>query len=322
MRKDIYLIILTGALLCLQCSLSLSAGGLLCRFSNSGCRRYCKEKGYQGGHCDHSAHCQCEEDTEDEGTIQKLLKKFSNNNPDFKILDDILRKIKEHQERFSSSRRTQDGKYRPLLLLLAVLYRATPVPPHRETQVSEEMLHFLGSQWYTLKLVGHLLRDRLGGTELQEIENIVEYNKMMIAYNLNITRESIALVWVSEFSYTNNITNHCPDHTLIVDHSNKQIILYIFGTRVFPTPSPQDILLDLAAHTAPFLSGEGHAGLVWATRGVISTAVPVLVDNMADFPDYKVIIAGYSLGGGIAQLLALELQTGPSSNLLPHHDNI
>ena len=27
-------------------------------------------------------------------------------------------------------------------------------------------------------------------------------------------------------------------------------------------------------------------------------------------------------GGGIAQLLALELQTGPSSNLLPHHDNI
>ena len=66
---------------------------------------------------------------------------------------------------------------RPLLLLLTVLYRATPVPPQRETQVSEGMLTFLGSQWYTLKLVGHLLRDSLGGAELQEIENIVKYNK-------------------------------------------------------------------------------------------------------------------------------------------------
>merc|ERR1719347_110276 len=144
----------------------------------------------------------------------------------------------------------------------------------------------------------------------------------MIAFHLNITTDSIPLVWVSELGHTSSISNHCPDHTLILDHKNKQIILHIFGTRVFPSPSPQDILLDLAAHTAPFLTGEGHAGLVWATRGVISTAVPVLVDNMRDYPDYRVVIAGYSLGGGIAQLLALELQTGPSSNLLPHTDNI
>ena len=48
---------------------------------------------------------------------------------------------------------------RPMLLLLAVLYRATPVLPQRETLVSEDMLQFLGSQWHTLKMVGHLLRE-------------------------------------------------------------------------------------------------------------------------------------------------------------------
>ena len=66
---------------------------------------------------------------------------------------------------------------RPMLLLLAVLYRATPVLPQRETLVSEDMLQFLGSQWHTLKMVGHLLREGLGGAKLWEIENIVEYNR-------------------------------------------------------------------------------------------------------------------------------------------------
>ena len=87
---------------------------------------------------------------------------------------------------------------------------------------------------------------------------------------------------------------------------------------MFPTPSPQDILLDLAAHTAPFLTGEAHSGLVWGTVLVL-----ILYQGVSWlYMDYQVIIAGYSLGGGIAQLLALELQDGPSHNLLPHHDNI
>eukprot|EP00092_Neocalanus_flemingeri_P014886 GFUD01016077.1.p1 GENE.GFUD01016077.1~~GFUD01016077.1.p1 ORF type:complete len:308 (+),score=92.29 GFUD01016077.1:162-1085(+) len=91
---------------------------------------------------------------------------------------------------------------------------------------------------------------------------------------------------------------------------------------MFPTPSPLDIMMDLAGHTVPFLTGEGHAGLVWGARGVIAVAVPVLVEKMEENKDYQVIIAGYSLGGGIAQLLSLELQLGPSHNLLPPNSSI
>ena len=49
-----------AALLCLPSVLSLSAGGMLCKFTSSGCRRYCKLKGYSGGHCEHGG-CQCQE---------------------------------------------------------------------------------------------------------------------------------------------------------------------------------------------------------------------------------------------------------------------
>ena len=106
----------------------------------------------------------------------------------------------------------------------------------------------------------------------------------MIAYKLNISTQSIPLAWVSELNLAKNmssVTNHCPDHVIILDHKHRysstvlhickvkvfrMIILHIFGTRMFPTPSPQDILMDLAGHTVPFLTGEAHAGLVWGTR--------------------------------------------------------
>jgi hypothetical protein len=77
--------------------------------------------------------------------------------------------------------------------------------------------------------------------------------------------QSIPHAWVSELSQArvaSRVASHCPDHAIIVDHQNKYhiisilvlsggtmlfrvILLHIFGTGVFPTPSPQDILIVL-----------------------------------------------------------------------------
>ena len=77
---------------------------------------------------------------------------------------------------------------RPVLLLLAVLSRAipSPVPPGLATQGPltsnempgrEDLVTFLGSQWHLLKMVGHQLRNRIGGARKDEIENILEFNR-------------------------------------------------------------------------------------------------------------------------------------------------
>ena len=38
-----------------------------------------------------------------------------------------------------------------------------------------------------------------------------------------------------------------------VPHLCRRVVLIILGTKVFPTPAPLDIIMDLAAHSHPFL---------------------------------------------------------------------
>merc|ERR1719474_857638 len=73
--------------------------------------------------------------------------------------------------------------------------------------------------------------------------------------------------------------------------------------------------MDLAGNTIPFLTGEGHAGIVMASRAMIAVTFPLLFQQMEIHKDYPVTVVGYSLGAGIAQLLALELRIGQSQNL-------
>jgi hypothetical protein len=44
------------------------------------------------------------------------------------------------------------------------------------------------------------------------------------------------------------------------------LTLNLLGTRVFPRPNPQDIIMDLAARAAPFAGGVAHEGMVTGTR--------------------------------------------------------
>ena len=79
----------------------------------------------------------------------------------------------------------------------------------------------------------------------------------------------------------------------------------ICGTKVFPAPSVADILMDMYANSVPFHNGVAHQGMVAATNNILARAMDPLAVKMAALPGYKLVILGYSLGAGVAQLVTL-----------------
>ena len=88
-------------------------------------------------------------------------------------------------------------------------------------------------------------------------------------------------------------------------------MLVLLGTKVFPSPSPLDIIMDLAAHSEPFLKvpkahvrikhsifaqGQAHAGMAAGTRNLMKMAVPRVAAQLEANPGYSLLIIGYSLG--------------------------
>ena len=64
-------------------------------------------------------------------------------------------------------------------------------------------------------------------------------------------------MWSSELERTRvHVSEYTPDHVVTIDHQHHLIILTILGTRVFPSPQPMDIMMDLMATSKPFLHGK------------------------------------------------------------------
>ena len=118
------------------------------------------------------------------------------------------------------------------------------------------------------------------------------------------------------------MSDYIPEHVITVHHDNKLIILTILGTRVYPNPQPMDILLDLMANTKPYLSGQAHSGLAWGSANIVKIAVPKLKTLIGQYPGYTVLVLGYSLGAGLAQLVALDCHIGQCHDMLPHNTDI
>ena len=103
----------------------------------------------------------------------------------------------------------------------------------------------------------------------------------------------------------------------MVDDSTKEIVLTVCGTKMFPVPSVADVLMDLYADNVPFHQGVAHKGMALACTNILEMVLDRLVEKLTELPDYKLVILGYSLGAGVAQLLAIELTEGESRARLP-----
>uniref|UniRef100_A0A8D8WTA5 sn-1-specific diacylglycerol lipase n=2 Tax=Cacopsylla melanoneura TaxID=428564 RepID=A0A8D8WTA5_9HEMI len=99
---------------------------------------------------------------------------------------------------------------------------------------------------------------------------------------------------------------------VVADHETKSIVVVIRGSL-----SIRDFLTDLCGMCAK-MEGEGippetmaHSGMLRDTNYVKSTLqeLQILQKAFQQFPDYQLVIAGHSLGAGVAVLLGLQLRS-------------
>lgn len=83
-----------------------------------------------------------------------------------------------------------------------------------------------------------------------------------------------------------------------------------------------EIVKDLFSETIPFLDGQAHMAMANAANNILVLVMDPLVEKLKQLPGYKLVILGYSLGGGVAQLLTLALSLGPSAKKLPANTKV
>ena len=86
---------------------------------------------------------------------------------------------------------------------------------------------------------------------------------------------------------------------------------------MFLVPSAVDIIMDLYANCVPFHRGRAHRGMAAACENVLAKVMDLIVAKLEELKDFKLMVVGYSLGAGVAQLLALRLSEGPEHTRLP-----
>merc|ERR1712025_667090 len=68
-----------------------------------------------------------------------------------------------------------------------------------------------------------------------------------------------------------------------------------------------DIVMDLRAERTSFLDGEAHEGMAIGANNILDKTFHVIRETIENNPDYSIIVAGYSLGAGLAQLFTAQL---------------
>ena len=97
---------------------------------------------------------------------------------------------------------------------------------------------------------------------------------------------------------------HLPAHFLVRDDSRRELVLVLRGTI-----SEADVMTDITAHEAPFLSGTGHEAMVRSAYELYMSLLDEgpegvgLRRHLREHDGYRFVITGHSLGGGVASLL-------------------
>lgn len=112
-----------------------------------------------------------------------------------------------------------------------------------------------------------------------------------------------------------------PAHVLVADHARGAVVLVVRGTI-----SEADVMTDIAAVSSPFLGGYSHAAMARAATSLLCLLVDegphamALPRVMREHPGYRFVVAGHSLGGGVATLLHLLLHARAASGVVPASD--
>jgi len=258
-----------------------------------------------------------------------LIRRLGSEYPDIAIIQDIYREMVSKSKKEVGE---GDNKYRPLTLVLAVLYRfqSREEGMIKEAGVDvddgeerEQLLELLGYYWHLQHHLGKALREGLDKVvDKEKIKAIVQLNRLKITKHLGVEEDLVPLVSISELSrpeqtkadlvvkqfpgstpkVEHHMDQHCPDFVLTIQPEHKAVVLTILGTRIFPRPHPQDLIMDLAARTSEFLGGFAHSGMAAGCRSLEREALPTILEQLRIRNGFSLLIVGYSLGAGLAQL--------------------
>ena len=304
---------------------------LSCRLGQASCKWSCRLRGYIRGSCGEDNKCQCTERVSATALMRYFSDKWSDKFPDLRVISDMMEAVLKRNDSTCDKSRS-DGKWRPFPLLLGALFKA-----HEDVKMSEsdsemvteresddEMIRVLGHFWHLITAADTILRTGLSdGKNEAEVRDILEDNKGDYAERVGINKEDVVWVWSAELDRSSDlVSQHVPDHVVTIHHQERQVILTLLGTRVWPHPQPLDIMMDLMANTRPFLGGLAHSGLAQGATNIVSTAFPHIRAELDKHPGYELLIIGYSLGAGLAQLIALDCEVGECRHMMPRDINI
>jgi len=263
--------------------------------------------------------------------MEFLTKRLASQYPDIGMISSLYRELVEKHNKDCDDDLVGDAKYRPLPLLIAVLYK---VQARNDTffktggQVMTHTMYLVelvGYYWHVQHNVGKLLREGINEVAgKEEVKVLIEKNREKICQSLGLNETSVPHASVSELLEDDQtpdgdrrLEDHCPDFVISVHHSHRAVVFTVFGTRIFPRPHPHDIIMDLAAKTEPFHHGLAHKGMVAGTRNLIKHALPKLSAELHKYPGYSLLLVGYSLGAGLAHLFMVDLELGKAKESFP-----
>jgi len=213
-----------------------------------------------------------------------------------------------------------DGKWRPVLATLALIYKLQKVSDDswydkdevfmKDKDKMVALLNRMAFFWHRFMKVA----SNISGEEEEEL-------KANLAEGMELELEDVIYVYNKD-AKKGDVEEHLPDIALTIDKERKELLLTVAGTKVFPMPSAADIIMDLYAESVPFHKGRAHRGMAAACENILEKVLHLIVDKMKELKDFTLLIVGYSLGAGVAQLLGIKLSEGEENKQLPEGSKI
>ena len=230
------------------------------------------------------------------------------------VIDKIKARIADDDVNLGDESEEDDGKWRPTLLTVALLVKLQNLLSEMDdsqdgtdNEDQESLLQVFGSYWHVSVKIGEGLR----GFKQDDEAGIEENTKGLIDHLSNHTGMPDNDIIMAHTTDSEDLEDgHCPDFALVLIHHHQVILVNVCGTRMIPVPKMMDVFLDLAAEAVPFMEGRAHRGMAMGCDNIIEKASEALTKARRDYPDYGVLVTGYSLGAGIAPLLTMKLLSG------------
>jgi len=259
-----------------------------------------------------------------ESTYNKLVNWIVNKEPHLKDLKDAIDQInctvsENQQENNNTLCCNTKRQFSPLIVAIigSIMRRSNDlkrsINPNSngivvEGKKKEDFLNVFGMYWNIMNDIRKALRYEKNSKESMSTMGIREASLTKLHENIskamNLDPKNIVYVHKAD---RERFDTHSPDFVVAVIHQHRQILINICGTRMVPAPSMPDIVMNLLTNNEEFVIGKAHSGMVIGCKNVYTMIKDKLLCAMDENPQYGLLISGYSLGGGIGQLLTIYL---------------